>query len=520
MPNASDTVHVSSPPCRKTGDMLARASALLEGGGRQAVEEAAGLITHVLDAQDLDADGPRYGQVPMQLPGSPGDLNAALFRLPLLASLDARRHSLPAEIAHRLHVAAEAMVTAAERRWDEELFDPHRDGLAYSNVTLLQVRALAIGSRITKQDRLRRRAVATWRRWLHRIALTGVDEFLSPTYGAIVLETLRELPNLLADPQSTTEIARVQSHLAAIFRAVTHPILEVPVCGMSRSYRRSFLPGHAPAWSPELARLPSPSDEPHRYPRRAAGRATAVPFRWTSFQQPAWGLGSFTGGHYFWQQIQLVAAAGTSRDARDLCWMPAAPTPTPGFVAQRDGTALCLFSRTAATLHATQWAGRTESPRERAGSYGVAVAGRWQLLAQTDGGYRLSSPDGPMLWLLPFVLREGGVQACRLEERSPLPSLHALPADTAPHRAYLFPEEPEQIGLVASFDALPTALPVHCAAGRHHTLQAGRLTLAWTVLPDGRMVEQYDDDWRTAPILQSPELTLYPGDLLQQRRTV
>jgi len=499
-----------------TGARLQQIHCLLSAASadRAARENAADGLAAVLDTQDPDPASPTFGQMPLHLPGRCGDLNAALFLLPDLLRFETQRQMLPPSLAARLIAAIEAMITAAERRWDEEVFDIHRDGLGYTNIALIHMRALALGANFRKDDRLMRRALAFWRRWLHHVAHFGFDEFLSPTYTHVALDALADLRALFRDVTVHREIARLQACIASMCRAVTHPLLDVPVCGMSRCYRRSFRDGAPPTWKPDLERLALPEQQEHAYPRRASGRATAVPFRWSSFQQPRWGLGSFTGGHYFWQQIQLVAAAGSSAQDRDLCWLPAEPTTTLGFVAQRDGAALCLFSRTVATLHRTQWAARGASPRELAGSYGLAVAGRWRLCADRPG-YRLDSPAGPTLRLQPFVLDGETVKPCVLDARRPLPSLHALPGNAASHIAYLFPEEPEQFGLLVSFASLPDGLPTHRIAANRHTLQMAEFSLAWTVMPDGRMVEHYDDDWRTAPLFESAELTVYPGDLLQ-----
>ena len=97
------------------------------------------------------------GCFPQRPAGEWGDLNYALFPLPSLIEL-ARCHGeeFPRELADRFDRAIRLGTLGAERRWDEEIFDLHRDNKQYTNVFLSYVQCLLLAGQYLGKDRLRR----------------------------------------------------------------------------------------------------------------------------------------------------------------------------------------------------------------------------------------------------------------------------------------------------------------------------------------------------------------------------
>lgn len=476
-------------------------------------------LDRLLDSQDLDPASRTFGQTALRPGGSVGDLNAVLFKLPELLAAHAQRPSLPASLTRRLDAALDAAAVAVERRWDEEVFDPHRDGLGYTNVTLLYVRALALLARHRGDGRLARKSTAQWRRWLHHVDQWGVGEFVSPTYGGIVLDTLAEL-RVLLPTDCHAGLAAAGRLVDATLSAATHPVLQLPVCGMSRSYRRCFAPGATPAWAGPLLRaraalgIESPPS-PRRLPMEMSGRATSQPFRFRSWQARDAGVGSFTGGHYFWQQVALVAAVGAGPDRRAAAWLPSHPAAVAAFVDQRDGRALCLFDRGPLPLHRTQWAVPDHRILATSDSIGVGLTPGWEATTR-DGVLHLSA-YGRRLVVRPFQLESDRAASADLLQREPRPSPHRLP-DNAPHiSSWWLPDGARHVGCVVELlerdqPATPH-LPTFTRNGAEYALREGDLSLQWTQLPHGVTVQRFADDFRLTPLLRCPTATIWPGEL-------
>jgi catechol 2,3-dioxygenase len=344
-------------------DSFAYAILLFERGEPEDSARAVEIVDALLGLQVAEESASIYGQFPMRVGGRPGDLNAALFAMPrLIDLLDRGRGTMPPSLAERCAAAIRRAVVAAERRWDDEVFDPHRDHQAYTNIFLLYIQALTLGGSHDGDSRLLRKATGQWRRWFNHVAYHGIDEFASPTYNDIDYGALRGIREHTDDAGVRFEADLALDHLCALGHAITHPTLRLPVCGSSRDYRRFLRPGPC---EPRIVRdaaagtyrAPAAVTREYRaraFPHTVRGRATTVPFRFQSWQVERAALGSMTGGNYFWQQIHCLAAVGRSATEREAVFLPGAYTPTGGYVSQAAGTALCVFNRLPQTLHRTQ----------------------------------------------------------------------------------------------------------------------------------------------------------------------
>lgn len=366
-------------------------------------DTAAPVLERVLDGQIRSPDADR-GRFPMLVPESWRDLNGTLFALPALVSaIEEHASRLPPALIARIEDALRLATPAVESRWQDEVFDLHRDFAAYSNVFVLYIQALVLLARHFRDDRLWSVAAGQWRRWFNQVSYYGIAEFLSPNYNHLIARALLRMQPLVPNPDWAGEVARALEYLMALQCAMHHPALGLPIVGVSRDYRNFATPGrggfrpimtgmaerYAPAavWAEYCNR---------RYPHRAEGRAGLTPFRFSTWQMWDQGLGSMTGGHYFPQQLHLVAAAGRSPEDRAVAFLDAAPNLINGWVAQRDGRALCLFARTGMSYRHTQLRERimTEpAPRSRPPALGLA--GDWAVEMGAGGGSdfaRMGSP--------------------------------------------------------------------------------------------------------------------------------
>jgi len=506
--------------------LMDRTVRLLDGGSDDGLEQAAQIISDLLLLQVLDESDFAYGQFPMRFGASPGDLNACLFLLPyLLDILERHGARLPDELVQRLDRGVRRAAVAAQRRWDEEVFDPHRDHKGYTNVFLMYVQGLLLSGLHYGDARLLRMAASQWQRWFNHIAHTGIDEFVSTTYNDVDYEALRRIHARASDPQMKRQAQMVLDHFVTLGCAVTHPLLQMTVCGSSRDYRL-FLdhPQYEMACVTDAgdARYQPPAAvkaayQNRQFPYEASGRATDVPFLFKSWQTERAALGSATGGNYFWQQLHCTAAVGESAERREVVFLPGSYTITNGFVQQRQGRALCLYAREPNTFLRTQRLRANDQLAGVFGNLGVGVTDGWRV-AQEDGRLLLTA-YGHTVTVDPFVIDEGQIKPVVLSptRRANLSQdgrFHDTPVDL---REWLFPDEPRWLGCLVQLteEGQPAPPPEFNCRLTDDQLEvsAGELAVRLFRNPAGGVTELYERDPRTLPLLDCPEGTLWPGEL-------
>lgn len=506
--------------------LLAHALRLLDGGDAVEREQAVRIISDLLMLQVSDESDALYGQFPMRPGHGTGDLNACVFLLPgLLDAIERHGERLPAGMPQRIDRAARRTLVAAERRWDEEVFDPHRDHKGYTNVFLLYTQALLLAGRHYRDARLLRVADGQWKRWFNHVAHTGIDEFVSSTYYDVDYEALRRIHACAPDARMHRQAKLVLDYFVTMGCAVTHPLLEMTVCGSSRDYRRFLNHPHS-----EMACVTDAGDEQYRppaavkaayrnrrFPYAASGRATSVPFLFQSWQLERAALGSATGGNYFWQQIHCLAAAGESAERREVVFLPGSYTITNGFVRQRQGRALCLYAREPNTFLRTQRLTADDRITDAFGELGVGMTDGWST-NQEDGRLTLTA-YGHTVTIDPFVIEDGrlrptALSPTRRDNLSQGGRFHDTPVDLQEWR---FPDGPRWLGCLVQLaqEGEPTPRPAfHCRlTGEQLEVTAGDLTVQLFRNPAGGVIEVYERDPRTLPLLDCPEGTWWPGEL-------
>ena len=506
--------------------LLVHALRLLDGGDDAGREQAVSIISDLLTLQVADESDALYGQFPMRPGRGTGDLNACVFLLPgLLDAIECHSERLPAGLPQRIDRAARRALVAAERRWDEEVFDPHRDHKGYTNVFLLYIQALLLAGLHYQDARLLRMAEGQWKRWFNHTAHGGIDEFVSSTYHNVDYEALRRIHACAPDAEMKRQAKLVLDYFITMACAVTHPLLEMAVCGSSRDYRLFLTNPHF-----EMACVTDEGDMQYQppaavkaayrnrqFPYEASGRATSVPFLFQSWQLERAALGSATGGNYFWQQIHCLAAAGESAERREVVFLPGSYTITNGFVRQRQGRALCLYAREPNTFLRTQRLRADDQIADAFGNLGVGMTDGWRV-SQEDGRLTLTA-YGHTVTLDPFVIEDGQINTTvlsptRRDNLSQGGRFHDTPVDL---QEWLFPDGPRWPGCLVQLTAegQPAPKPAFRCRLTDEQLEviAGDLAVRLFRNPAGSVTELYERDPRTLPLLDCPEGTFWPGEL-------
>lgn len=507
---------------------------LLDRGETDDIALARRIVEAVISLQRHDPPGER-GLLPMLHPPLYEDLNANLFQMPKLIALAAYREQLGDELANRLEHTIKLATLMTERRWDTEIFDPHRDFVRYTNIFMIYIQALLLAGLHMDDQRLIDKAHGQWKRWFHHISYLGIDEFASPGYARIDADAMVTLYERSPDVQVRQQAAVGIDHLAAVIHALDHPTLGMAVTGSSRNGRGFVEPGRdGPAWigQPRIGshELPAHVLEEHanrRFPHQARGRATEVPFRFATWQDTHAGLGTMTGGQYFWQHMHCVAAVGTGPENRATAFLPGSFCPVAGYTDQRGPEALCVFTRRPNPLFRTQRPASDDEIIAQTSTFGLGLSDGWTI-EQRDVGLVQLTAHGHRLTVRPFIIDDAGtVQPITLEpvERDEM-SWRGAHRKDRPFTELMFPEDVLWFGAHVALSPIDTPAPppasaptlTHEARNRVRTFTAGPCHVRVFEQPAGETTQLYDDDWRVTPLLESPAMTIWPGDALRPDR--
>lgn len=504
---------------RPTGHSLEYAARLLETARPDDAERACRIIEAVCGLQKLEPSW-KFGQFPIRTDLLYHDRNSNLFLLPEMADI-LQRHAarLPPATAKRLRDCFRRGMSFAERRWDEETFDLHRDGKGYTNIFLLYIRAMLLGGVIECEERLWRKGEAQWRRWFNHVSYYGIDEFCSPTYSNVDFEALAHLLRVARDEAMRAEARMALDYLCATQFAATHPILGVPVCGSARDYRRYWLPGEGRPLLIGVADSESYSvPEAIRkefanrvFPFEMSGRATTVPFRFRTRQEQDAALGTMTGGHYFPQNVHCSVAVGRSATEREILCLPGRHCFQSGFTAQDGLQALAFFTRAPNSYVRTQYI----RPDAALGK----LHADWPLVLGVTAGWEEIERKPGRLTLRAHG-RDAHVRCFAVVDGKPGPVDVERTRMSGYHReidVYAFPPEAGEVicivGLTAAKKRFSPSSPSFKRRKGMLEIGSGRMELRLFEHASGELTELYEDDWRTTPLLQCPSMELRPGDL-------
>jgi hypothetical protein len=345
------------------------------------------------------------------------------------------------------------VLEATKRRWDIEVFDIYRDYVAYSNIFALYVQSLMLAGDRFNNDLVSRTAKSQWIRWYNHISFFGIDEFVSPTYNNVVFGALRDIHDFCHDERIEKETTEVMDHIYLLQSVVTHPLLKIPISGISRDYRIFLKQGDA-----RSAVLTSPPEgysppakaiainEHRTYPFEVIGKASINPFLFKSYQLPDAGMGSMTGGACFQQQIHCMAAVGQNENERAVVFVQGSNTPVNGYTDQKGMSVLCVWNRLPTYWHLTQKRMPPSLYREAFGDFGVGLSRNWQEKEVTPDHIVLEA-FGYDLHLFPFAVQEEKIASCELmlqHRTTSSPRYHPRPII---FDEYVFPAEPDWFGV-------------------------------------------------------------------------
>lgn len=412
------------------------------------------ILNKFISLQDSVPQSITFGQWAWSVGASIGDLNVALFRShDMFVNLWDQQEKMSAATKARYRTSCQRLLEAARRRWNTEVFDIGRDFAAYSNIFCLYVQTLILAGDRFEDSLLLKTGQSQWTRWYNHISFFGIDEFASIGYNAIIFRTLFDIHDFCHDERIQKESREIMDFVYTLQSAFTHPLLKIPVTGISRDYR-IFLK-EADARCTILSTAQHGYEPPaqaaainaHRkYPFTVIGKAAISPFIFQSYQLADAAMGSMTGGACFQQQIHCMAAVGKSADERAVVFIQGSNTPINGYTDQKEMTTLCVYNRLPALWHFTQWRGDMSNYRETFGEFGVGLSDKWQKKSAAPGHIVLEA-FGYDLHLFPFSVQHDRLTGCSLtlEHRTTSsPRYHPRPIV---FDEYVFPNDPDWFGV-------------------------------------------------------------------------
>lgn len=417
------------------------------------------VLNSVITLQDSDPESFMYGQWGWredELGRRSGDQNNALFQAHIMfCGLWNEQDKMSSATRENFLLSCRRMTEAVVRRWDYEVFDIYRDFTAYSNAFVMYVQTFILAGERFDSERLRKQARAQWTRWYNHISFFGIDEFASPGYNRVIFYALDDIRNFSPDERIRNEAKEVMDHIYLLQSAITHPLLKLPVSGISRDYRNFYEPGdmRSEIFTRQLPASYFPPAEAveinrnRKYPFEVIGKASAMPFIFRSYQLKDAAMGSMTGGSVFQQQIHCITAVGKNENERAVAFLQGSFTPVNGYTDQKGTSTLCVYNRLPAYWHLTQKHGVVDMAvyKETFGEFGLGITSEWKEKMKTPDHIVLAA-YGYELHIFPFHIIEEKIVPCDLELKHRTTTSLVYHPRARIFGEYVFPEEPEWFG--------------------------------------------------------------------------
>lgn len=365
------------------------------------------------------------------------------------------------EARKEFRTTCELVVKCAERRFDEETFSIGRDNLEYSNAYCMAVQNMMVGGIRLNDERLIRKAETQWTRLYNYHKFYWFGEFMSPAYDNEDFSAIMDIWRFTRDPKIKAQAKEVLDELYLSECAGSHPELKVQLVGTSRDYRKFLKTKERDQRSkiitatPEDYEIPAKAreiQENRKYPFEFEGKAGTMTFTFKSYQLKDAGMGTMTGwGNYFWQQLHLIAAAGSNENDRATLFIPGSYNPINGFTDQKGMTALIVYNHRPSLWHLTGAKGSVKNVKKTFDPFGVGTSVEFKEIKNSLGELVLSAGEYDF-HIYPFeASAENGLQACTLKKEE---RLYSSPSKRYHYRKlnkffeYLFPTEPQWVGAV------------------------------------------------------------------------
>lgn len=474
--------------------------------------KADSVLNKVISFQVIDTESEDYGVWPWSQGGIIGDKNVPLFHAnPMLVKLWKQQDKMSFYTRSAFNLSCQRLVEAAERRYDEELWAIGRSGEAYSNVFALYIETLTAAADRFSNMRLKRKARTMWARFYNHFLIYGVDEFLSTNYDEVIFDALHSIATFYDGEQESVEIKNMMDFIYTAQSGVTHPMLKLPIVGVSRDYRRMSMKGDSRVQFlqdlPDDYIVPTITKEINanrQYPFEVVGRAGAVPFTYKSYQLPNVAMGSMSGwGNYFWQQIHCMASAGLNENQRATLFVPGSYTPINGFTHQQELSTLCVYNRLPTLWHITQWRQNLDNIKESFGEFGVGLSDQFEEIEHNNEKIVLRA-YGYDFHLFPYLLNDNKIESCFLELRKRTETSPRYHRRKMEFKEYVFPEQPKWFGVFIKI--VKEGEKVHKPKIQHHisngthsfsTSEGHEVKVAAT--EQGAYVQIYEEDINLMP---------------------
>ena len=419
-------------------------------------EKADTVLNQFISLQDDDQESMTYGQWgwKWQRGEKVVDFNSALFKADMMfGKLWDQQRIMSTETQANFITSCQRLLEATKRRWDTEIFDIGRDYVKYSNIFVLYIETLTLAGDRFNDARLKKMAKSQWTRWYNHISFFGIDEFASPTYNHVIFTHLMNIHDFCHDERIQRECKEVLDHIYLLQSAITHPVLKLPISGISRDYRLFLIQGDARSeilTSPKEGYIPPQKtvaiNADRNYPFEIIGKASIMPFIFKSYQLQNAAMGSMTGGNCFQQQIHCITAVGYNENERAVAFIQGSNTSINGFTDQMGTSTLCVYNRLPNYWHLTQKRGDMSKYKETFGEFGVGITTNWQEKLNTPDHIVLEA-FGYDLHIFPFAVENEKIVRCEciLKHRiTTSPRYHPRPRI---FDEYVFPQEPVWFGV-------------------------------------------------------------------------
>ena len=416
------------------------------------------VLNHFISLQDHDPESITYGQWDWKWQDGEKvvDFNVALFTAEkMFVNLWEQQDKMGKGTKENFLASCKQLTEAAVRRWDTEVFDIGRDFVNYSNVFVMYIETLTLAGERFDNNRFRKMAKSQWTRWYNHISYYGVDEFASPGYNRVVFAHLANIHDFSKNERVKREVKEVMDHIYLLQSVLTHPILKVPITGISRDYRNFIEEADARSGVltgplPKGYTLPERAvklNEHRSYPFEVIGKAATNPFIFKSYQVEDAGMGSFTGGNCYEQQIHCFVAVGKNEHERASAFLQGTYVHVNGFTDQIKNSTLAVYNTLPNYWHTTQWRGDISKYLETFDDFGIGITSDWEEKLNTPD-HIIISAYGYDLHIFPFKINNEKLVSDKLIRKhrtNTSPSERYHPRDRV-FDEYVFPQESDWFG--------------------------------------------------------------------------
>ena len=427
-------------------------------GDKVKFSKADTVLTYGISLQDNDPGSITFGQWGWKWEGGEKvvDFNNALFAAEIMfRKLWDQQNKMSIATQEKFITSCKHLLEAALRRWETEVFDIGRDFVNYSNIFVLYVETFTLAGERFNNYRIKKMAKSQWTRWYNHIFYYGIDEFASPGYNHVILSHLINIYDFCHDERIQREVKEVMDHIYFLQSLLNHPKLKMPITGISRDYRMFIEPGDARSrvlkLAPPKAYTPPAKaielSKNRTYPFQVIGKAAINPFIFKSYQLSDAGMGSFTGGNCYEQQMHCMTAVGKNENERAVAFLQGTYTHVNGFTDQIETSILCVYNMLPTYWHTTQWRGDMSVYKETTDEFGIGITADWAETLNTPSHIVLKA-YGYDLHIFPFKIKDEKIVPNQLilthrTNTSYSGRYHPRPRI---YDEYVFPQEPDWFG--------------------------------------------------------------------------